>query len=203
MSNVADLPNPDFTDSNLPDNSAKIESHNDESSAPKNPNNSTNNERKEYEKFKFYYRFLFPSKFTGLVVGKGGSRVKELREAHNIDIFIKETKGPERLIRFKSDSAEVIGDCMKDISTAWMEKMRNDVVTKLKEDQTEVRLVCHKTQVGGLSSSSFSVSPFPSPLFCPYFFITSHNSPVSSFRLAASSAKEAKESNPSAPNTTA
>lgn len=104
--------------------------------------------RKEYEKCKFYYRFLFPSKFTGLVVGKGGSRVKELREAHNIDIFIKETKGPERLIRFKSDSAEVIGDCMKDISTAWLEKMRSDFVPKLKEEQTEVRLICHKTQAG-------------------------------------------------------
>jgi len=96
---------------------------------------------------KFFYRFLFPSALTGLVVGKGGTIVKSLRERYHVDIFIKETKGPERMMRFKGESAVDIASCMEEVATKWAEHTRK-MVPNLKENQSEVRLIVHRSQCG-------------------------------------------------------
>lgn len=112
-----------------------------------NIKSESNDQKRDYVEYKYYIRFIYPSNLTGLVVGKGGSKVKALRDKYSCDIHIKETKGPERIIRFKGDNLEDIASCMKEISESWQMQMQK-VIPKLREDQTEVRLIVHKNQAG-------------------------------------------------------
>lgn len=96
---------------------------------------------------KYFCRVLFPSNITGLVVGKGGSKIKTIREKYDIDIHIKDSRGPERVIRFKGEDLDQICDAMGDVMEDWKKSMQR-INTRLLEDQSEIRLIIHKNQCG-------------------------------------------------------
>jgi len=101
--NFGNAPNPNSSSHDNPG----INDHDDQ-----NSNSNKRDDRDRGPPARFFYRFLFPSALTGLVVGKGGQLVKSLRDRYQCDIYIKETKGPERMMRFKADCAEDIANCI-------------------------------------------------------------------------------------------
>jgi heterogeneous nuclear ribonucleoprotein K len=52
-------------------------------------------------------RFLIPSKAAGIIIGKGGENVKDIREKYEIKVNIPDSPGPERVLQISGRSASV------------------------------------------------------------------------------------------------
>merc|ERR1712226_127337 len=69
-----------------------------------------------------------------------------MRARHNVDMFIPDSRGPERLVRIKTDERDDLANCVREIG----EKLQVDMnkVLNLKEGETEVRVLFHKSLCG-------------------------------------------------------
>lgn len=94
------------------------------------------------------YRFLIPAKLSGKVIGKKGENINKLRKLYDMDIFLKDSKGPERIIRLKSPNVDNICKCIRDISATIQVELCEQL--KLKDGQTEARLLIHSHQAGAI-----------------------------------------------------
>ena len=110
-------------------------------------NDNHDSKRREFEDKTTRYtcRLLIPTKFGGQLIGKGGEIAKQMRSTHNVDMFIPDSRGPERLVRIKTDSLDDLANCVREIG----EKLQGDMnkVLNLKEGETEVRVLFHKSLV--------------------------------------------------------
>ena len=105
------------------------------------------NIKREYENKSARYttRLLIPTKFGGQLIGKGGQIAKDIRARHNVDMFIPDARGPERLVRIKTDDRQDLANCVREISEVLQEDMNKAL--KLKDGESEVRVLLHKSLV--------------------------------------------------------
>lgn len=103
--------------------------------------------RREFEDrvTKYTCRLLIPTKFGGQLIGKGGSIAKEMRARHSVDMFIPDSRGPERLVRIKTDERDDLANCVREVGEKLQEDMNR--VLNLKDEETEVRVLFHKSLV--------------------------------------------------------
>jgi len=80
------------------------------------------------------------------LIGKGGSIAKEMRARHSVDMFIPDSRGPERLVRIKTDSRDDLANCVREVGEKLQEDMNK--VLNLKDEETEVRVLFHKSLCG-------------------------------------------------------
>lgn len=106
------------------------------------------NIKREYENKSARYttRLLIPTKFGGQLIGKGGQIAKDIRARHNVDMFIPDARGPERLVRIKTDDRQDLANCVREISEVLQEDMNKAL--KLKDGESEVRVLLHKSLCG-------------------------------------------------------
>lgn len=104
--------------------------------------------RREFEDrvTKYTCRLLIPTKFGGQLIGKGGSIAKEMRARHSVDMFIPDSRGPERLVRIKTDERDDLANCVREVGEKLQEDMNR--VLNLKDEETEVRVLFHKSLCG-------------------------------------------------------
>jgi heterogeneous nuclear ribonucleoprotein K len=53
-------------------------------------------------------RFLIPSRAAGVIIGKGGENVKEIRDKYEIEVSLPDTTGPERVLNINGGLASVM-----------------------------------------------------------------------------------------------
>lgn len=93
-------------------------------------------------------RLLIPTRYAGVLIGKQGSIVNNLRTQFQCQVAIPYANGPERTVRIMSDDLTSVLECVQEISKLLAEDMRR--VCNLKEDFTEVRVLVHQSQCGNI-----------------------------------------------------
>lgn len=89
----------------------------------------------------FEMRLLIPSKAAGSIIGKGGSRIKQLRTDNNANVRIPDCEGPERVLEIHTEDAP---SAIRVIEQA---------LTSMSEDNDgppEIRLLLHNSVVGAV-----------------------------------------------------
>jgi len=117
--------------------------------APENSSNDSKRREVDGRQYKYCVRLLVPTRYGGMLIGKGGQVAKDLRAQHEVDLFIPDSRGPERMVRVKSDHLDGLCNCVVEIS----EKLQQDMnrICNLKEsDHTEIRLMLHKSLCGSI-----------------------------------------------------
>lgn len=117
--------------------------------APENSANDSKRREVDGKQYKFTVRLLVPTRYGGMLIGKGGQVAKDLRATHEVDLFIPDSRGPERMVRIKGDNLDGVCNCVVDIA----EKLQQDMnrICNLKEsDHTEIRVMLHKSLCGSI-----------------------------------------------------
>lgn len=90
---------------------------------------------------KFEVRLLIPSKAAGSIIGKGGSKIQQLRSENNSNVRVPDSPGPERVMTIQSeDSATAI----KVIEQAL------PFMSEENDGPPDLRILLHDSVVGGV-----------------------------------------------------
>lgn len=117
--------------------------------ATENSNNDSKRREVDGKQYNYCVRLLVPTKYGGMLIGKGGQVAKELRSNHEVDLFIPDARGPERMVRVKGDDLNGVVNCVVEISEKLQEDM-NRVCNLKQTEHTEIRIMLHKSLCGSI-----------------------------------------------------
>lgn len=92
---------------------------------------------------------MIPSNAVGSVIGKGGDKIKQLRNINDAKIRVPDCTGPERVVNIR---AQTYGDILNVVQKILGYMSENKAL-----DKQEIRLLIHKSVIGGVIGKGGSV----------------------------------------------
>lgn len=95
-------------------------------------------------------RFLIPSKMAGVIIGKGGSNIKRMREEYSAKVSVPDSNGPERVFTLEGEP-DTLQSILRDLLNAMLEESagrdsHQGAVSP--SGDIDLRLLVHQSQAG-------------------------------------------------------
>lgn len=95
-------------------------------------------------------RFLIPSKMAGVIIGKGGSNIKRMREEYSAKVSVPDSNGPERVFTLEGEP-DTLQNILRELFNALLEESagrdsHQGAVSS--SGEIDMRLLVHQSQAG-------------------------------------------------------